>query len=202
MVAGWQSMKTGIYLGCATGLGLGLLALVHGSVESRLSGQEADALHRHLQTILPEVHSGKAFVGTKILPATGSRPGDVPVRVYPVRQDGQPVASIAETLSPEGYNGSIHLLIVIAPDGRLRGVRVLSHRETPGLGDRIEAARSDWIQGFAGRSLGDPPISRWAVRRDGGDFDQFAGATITPRAVVKAIKKTLVWFQANPDGVP
>ncbi|MBU2477868.1 MAG: RnfABCDGE type electron transport complex subunit G, partial [Gammaproteobacteria bacterium] len=82
-------------------------------------------------------------------------------------------------------------------DGTLAGVRVVSHRETPGLGDFIDAQRSDWILGFTGRSLKDPILKKWGVKRDGGEFDQFTGATITPRAVVKAVKKALLYFEHN-----
>jgi len=78
-------------------------------------------------------------------------------------------------------------------------VRVLAHRETPGLGDVIEADRSDWIRGFAGRALGDPPLSAWALRRDGGAFDQFTGATITPRAVVRAVRDWLRYFEIHRE---
>jgi Na+-translocating ferredoxin:NAD+ oxidoreductase subunit G len=79
------------------------------------------------------------------------------------------------------------------------GMRVLEHRETPGLGDVIEERRSDWIRGFDGRSLGDPPPDRWAVRRDGGDFDQFTGATVTPRAIVSAVRKALIYAERHRD---
>lgn len=192
-------MRAGIQLGCATGLGLGLLTLIHGCTEPLVSRRETNALIQHIQTVLPEEMPGNDWVNREMQSSADLKPGDAPVWVYPVRHGQQPVALIAETISYEGYNGPIHLLIVIAADGRLRGVRVISHRETPGLGDRIDLTRSDWMQGFAGRSLSDPPASRWTVKRDGGDFDQFAGATITPRAVVKAVKKTLIWFQANQD---
>ena len=106
-----------------------------------------------------------------------------------------------ETVAPDGYNGSIRLLVAINLDSTLAGVRVVQHRETPGLGDAIDAQRSDWILGFDGKSLTTPPRKDWKVKRDGGDFDQFTGATITPRAVVKAVKKALLYFQANGHGL-
>jgi electron transport complex protein RnfG len=85
----------------------------------------------------------------------------------------------------------------VAPDGKLLGVRVVSHAETPGLGDKLELAKSDWILSFTGRSLDDPPPKGWAVKKDGGEFDQWTGATITPSAVVKAVKRGLEFFAAH-----
>ncbi len=101
--------------------------------------------------------------------------------------------------APDGYNGRIRLLVGIGFDGRVSGVRVTGHNETPGLGDAVEAEKSDWILGFKGRSLTDPPPERWAVRKDGGDFDQFTGATITPRAVVRAVRQALAYYDAHRD---
>jgi electron transport complex protein RnfG len=89
------------------------------------------------------------------------------------------------------------LLVAVDAGGRLLGVRVLAHRETPGLGDLIEERRSGWIHGFDGRSLGDPPAARWQVRKDGGDFDQFTGATITPRAIVRAVRGALEYVDRH-----
>ena len=104
---------------------------------------------------------------------------------------GQPSAVILQATAPDGYSGSIFLLIGVLADGRLAGVRVIGHKETPGLGDKIELAKSPWIRSFDGTSLSDPDEAGWAVKKDGGQFDQFAGATITPRAVVKAVHKAL-----------
>ncbi len=103
----------------------------------------------------------------------------------------------SRTVAPDGYAGSIRLLVGIGADGRLLGVRVVAHRETPGLGDAIDERKSTWIDGFKGRSLGDPALERWHVKKDGGDFDQFTGATVTPRAVVGAVLDALLYFEAN-----
>ena len=97
----------------------------------------------------------------------------------------------------DGYAGAIRLLIGIDVDGAVTGVHVLGHRETPGLGDRIETSKSDWVRQFDGRSLGDPVMNGWKIKRDGGQFDQLTGASVTPRAVVKAILQTLQYFEAN-----
>ena len=97
---------------------------------------------------------------------------DGPVSVYRVFANEQPVAALFVVSARDGFTGPIKLLVGVAASGALTGVRVLEHKETPGLGDLIESSRSDWILQFSGRSLGDPDVSRWAIRRDGGDFDQ------------------------------
>lgn len=118
-----------------------------------------------------------------------------PVTLYRARQAGQPVAAVLTPVAPDGYNGAIHLLVGINYNGTLLGVRVISHQETPGLGDYIETRRSNWILAFKGRSLTNPNESGWGVKRDGGVFDQVTGATVTPRAVVKAVHKALWFYQ-------
>ncbi len=112
------------------------------------------------------------------------------VEVYPARLAGQ-LSAMAFRVSTIGYGGAITQLIALDRDGRILGVRVLSHKETPGLADKIEVAKHDWITRFDGLSLGNPPLEQWKVKKDGGQFDQFAGATITPRAVVKGIVQAL-----------
>ena len=121
--------------------------------------------------------------------------------MYRARKAGQPVALVITPVAPDGYSGIIKLLVGINVDGTLNGVRVVTHRETPGLGDAIDEKRSDWIHLFDNRSLLDPPLERWAVRKDGGDFDQLTGATITPRAVVKAVRQTLLYYRDNQDAL-
>lgn len=124
---------------------------------------------------------------------------DEPLTAWRARRDGQPVAVVFPVVAPDGYSGAIRLLVGITPEGRLTGVRVLEHRETPGLGDAIEIRRSDWIRQFTGLSLDHPPRADWAVTADGGVFDAFAGATVTPRAVVEAIERALVFFQVHRE---
>ncbi|PWQ92427.1 electron transport complex subunit RsxG [Leucothrix pacifica] len=110
---------------------------------------------------------------------------------YTASKSGTAIADIYEVTSLQGYSGPISLVIGINADNSLRGVRVISHKETPGLGDKIETSKDDWILQFAGKSLQNPELNRWKVRKDGGDFDQFTGATITPRAVVNAVREVL-----------
>jgi electron transport complex protein RnfG len=106
---------------------------------------------------------------------------------------------VLEPVAPDGYAGAIRLLIAIAPDGTILGVCALSHRETPGLGDFIDTRKSDWMQRFTGKSAGNPAAARWRVRKDGGDFDQYTGATITSRAVVGTVGRTLQFFAHHRD---
>ncbi|MFA9459672.1 electron transport complex subunit RsxG [Thiohalorhabdus methylotrophus] len=117
-----------------------------------------------------------------------------PITVYRARKDGEPSAVAFRTIAPDGYNGRIELLVAIWADGSLAGVRAISHAETPGLGDRIETAKSDWIRQFSGHSLGTPPAGEWKVEKDNGAFDQMTGATITSRAVVEAVRKALEFY--------
>ena len=119
--------------------------------------------------------------------------------MYRARLRGEPVAAIFRSIAPDGYSGKIHLLVGVYIDGSLAGVRVVKHAETPGLGDAVEIRKSSWIEDFAGKSLTNPSQDRWRVKRDGGDFDQFTGATITPRAVVAAVRNTLLYYQQNTD---
>ena len=106
---------------------------------------------------------------------------------------------ILPAIAPDGYTTNIDMLVGIKTDGSLAGVRVVAHRETPGLGDKIDTRKSDWIHSFVGKSLTNTHSEAWAVKKDGGEFDQFTGATITPRAVVNAVHNTLLFYQNNQD---
>lgn len=123
------------------------------------------------------------------------------VNIYRARKDNKNIAVIINSIAPDGYSGAIELLIAIYADGTLAGVRVVHHKETPGLGDAIEETRTDWITKFKGRSLSNPEKKGWAVKRDGGKFDQFTGATITPRSIVKAVYKTLIFYKQNSESL-
>lgn len=122
-----------------------------------------------------------------------------PVTIYRARKNNKPVAVIINSIAPDGYNGNIELLVAINYNGALAGVRVVHHKETPGLGDAIDESRSDWITKFNQLSLTNPEKKGWAVKRDGGEFDQFTGATITPRAIVKAVYNTLRYYKKHRD---
>lgn len=119
------------------------------------------------------------------------------VDVYRAYKDNKPVAAIIQAIAPDGYSGSIFLLVGVNLDGTLGGVRVTEHKETPGLGDEIDQKKSDWVDGFKQKSLSNPKPKGWKVKKDGGVFDQFSGATISPRAVVKAVYKALQFYKNN-----
>lgn len=124
---------------------------------------------------------------------------EAPSTIYRARRDGEPVALLADVTTTAGYSGPIRLIVGLEPGGEIIGVRVVSQRETPGLGDRIERQRSDWIEQFAGRSLGDPPAASWKPDRRGGEFDTLTSATITSAAVTETIRRVLEWHAANAE---
>jgi Na+-translocating ferredoxin:NAD+ oxidoreductase subunit G len=117
------------------------------------------------------------------------------------RINNAPAAVILEAIAHDGYSGDIKLLIAIKYTGEISGVRVLTHKETPGLGDYIDIAKDDWIKLFDGESITKTESEKWAVKKDNGQFDYMAGATITPRAVVKAVHQSLQYFEANKDAL-
>jgi len=180
--------------------GSGLVAVTHDGTAARIADNQRRALLKSLNELVPAAaYDNDIYTDILYVHDTELLGSDEPVPVYRARKGGWPVAAVLAPLAPDGYNGNIKLLVAIKLDGSLAGVRVLQHLETPGLGDQIEADRSDWILGFAGKSLGKPAPDQWKVRRDGGAFDQFTGATITPRAVVKAVKKALLYYKAHGD---
>ena len=117
--------------------------------------------------------------------------------LFVASRNGEAVAFIIPSVAPDGYSGAITLFTGVNTDGSVAGVRVISHNETPGLGDKVDLKKSAWILSFNGTSLREPKPEQWGVKRDGGAFDQFTGATITPRAVTRSVYQTLVYFQAN-----
>ncbi|MFW5909876.1 MAG: electron transport complex subunit RsxG [Thiohalospira sp.] len=177
-------------------VGTGLVALTHEATDERITENRRAATLETFHELIPEERYDNDPVADAITvtapEALGSKD---PLTVYRARRDGEPVAAVLTAVAPDGYGGPIRLLVAVNRDGTLAGVRVVNHSETPGLGDAIEADRSDWIQDFVGRSLGDPPREDWRVEKDGGVFDQFTGATITPRAVVAAVRRALTYFE-------
>lgn len=180
--------------------GAGLVAWTEQLTRERIEANERDYLLRTLDDVVPRsAYDNDMFEDTIRVRDAELLGTPEPVTVYRARRDGAPVAVILNTVAPDGYSGRIRLLVGISAEGVITGVRVVSHKETPGLGDAIEAERSDWILSFDGRSLEDPPAARWAVRKDGGVFDALTGATITPRAVVKAVRNALLYFDAHRE---
>jgi electron transport complex protein RnfG len=187
-------------LAVAATAAVAVLALVHERAAPQIEASRRAEQLRQLTALL----GGAAYDNDPLADTVSVRDPellgtDEPLTAHRVRLGGAPVAVLLNVVAPDGYAGAIRLLVAIDPQGRLLGVRVLEHHETPGLGDLLEERRSGWIHGFDGRALGDPPIERWAVRKDGGDFDQFTGATVTPRAVVRSVRNALVYFSRHRD---
>lgn len=122
-----------------------------------------------------------------------------PGKIHIAKKQGIVTGFIIPTRAPDGYAGSIMSIVGVDTKGKILGVRILQHQETPGLGDKVDTKKSDWVFSFNGKSLDITPANAWAVKKDKGEFDQFTGATITPRAVVKSIHNALVFFQENPQ---
>ena len=191
-------LRSGLLLGLIALLGTALLAGVNELTHERIAEQEKRRILQQLNAILPVASYNNNLLEDVIeITDEASFHHPAPVTVYRARKDDQPVAVLMAVTAPDGYNGAIRLLAGFDHSGTVLGVRVVAHRETPGLGDPIEVEKSDWILSFMSKSLLDPQAEGWAVKRDGGEFDQFTGATISPRAVVKAVHNALVYFDAN-----
>ncbi|HRQ65919.1 MAG TPA: electron transport complex subunit RsxG [Xanthomonadaceae bacterium] len=186
-------------LGVAGLLAAALLAGVWALTRERIAEEERRVELLAMAMVLPPALYDNDPLGDTLRVCAGDDLGPGAHTVYRARRGGEPVALAITATAPDGYSGRIELLIGLDIDGRVLGVRVVRHRETPGLGDAIEAEKSDWIERFHGLFLGEPPVERWKVRRDGGDFDQFAGATVSPRAVVGALRRALE-FHAREGG--
>lgn len=194
-------ITAGIMLGF-TVIGTALLAYIHGTTREPIARSEAAARMALFRQILPEaMHDNDLLRDTLKIAPDGELNNRDDTLAYRARLNGQPLAVILEAVAPDGYSGDIKLLVAIRADGEISGVRVLAHKETPGLGDYIDIARDNWIKNFDGQSLAKTDSRGWQVKKDGGRFDHMAGATITPRAVVKAVHKTLQYFAAHRDEI-
>jgi electron transport complex protein RnfG len=193
-------LRAALTLALFAAAGVSLVALTQAGTRERIAEVERQALLRNLHTVVdPSTHDNDPTMDLIEVQDLGLLGSEAPVTVYRARRAGAPVAAVLMPTAPDGYAGRIRLMVAVAYDGTIAGVRVLAHQETPGLGDLIDAKRSDWITRFSGRSLGDPRREDWKVKRDGGVFDQFTGATVTPRAVVKAVRNALEFFEAHRD---
>ena len=190
-------LRNALILGLFAVATVGLVAVTQQGTAARIQTAEREAQVRALAEILPAGSYDNHLLDNSLQLSDPLLGSDKPLPAYLALKNGQPTAIILQAIAPDGYSGSIRLLVGIRADGRLAGVRVLSHKETPGLGDKIELAKTRWVLAFDGKSLHDPDESGWAVKKDKGDFDQFAGATITPRAVVKAVHHALQYFDKH-----
>lgn len=182
-----------------------IVGLVNELTKDRIKAQAQQQLLNTLHSIIEpsrynnDITQDCVIINSSLLGGSknGSNNKQTNQTAYIARNNSTPIAIAITSTAPDGYNGNIELIVAINMDNSISGVRVLKHQETPGLGDKVELRKSDWITSFEGKELLSENDSRWAVVKDGGMFDQFTGATITPRAIVKAVKNTLIYFKEN-----
>ena len=179
----------------------GAVALTHNLTAQRISDQEKKQLAEQLQQVLDAHHYDNQLYKDCVIitdERLGPRPEQIIYRAY---KSDKPYALVMRHVTPSGYSGDINLLTAVFANGEIAGVRVTKHEETPGLGDKVEVKKSDWITLFKGQTVLGEDDNRWAVKKDGGQFDQFTGATITPRAVVGSVKQAVLFAQAEFDNL-
>lgn len=194
--------KSGITLAVIAAVCTALVALTWQLTEQRIEDNRTAWLERSLEPALAGLFFDSPVTESMLtIPQPHELPGTEAAIVYRIYAGDEPVAALFVVTARDGYAGPIRLLIGVAMDATVTGVRVLEHRETPGLGDRIETGKSDWVLQFDGNSLRDPQPERWKIKGDGGAFDQLTGASITPRSIIKAIKTTLMYFELHRDAL-
>ncbi|QQK60310.1 electron transport complex subunit RsxG [Shewanella sp. LC6] len=187
-------IKNGLLLALFALLCTGLVAVVNQQTFDEIKLQQQKELMGILHQLIPDdLHDNELTAQCTLLQNREALGTDDAMPAYIATAAGKPVAIALEAIAPDGYNGNIKLIVGINTQGEVLGVRTLSHQETPGLGDKIELRKSDWVTKFVGKVLTSEDDKQWQVQKDGGDFDQFTGATITPRAYVKAVKRA-VWY--------
>jgi electron transport complex protein RnfG len=190
--------RNALILGAFALVSIGLNAIFNYITEDKIKAEMQAKLARTLGELVPPSRYDNDVYHDCVALEQTERPDQyLPARVYRMTKAGQPVAVVFSVTAPDGYNGRIELLMGVNYDESIAGISVIQHNETPGLGDKIEPRKSNWLQQFKGLSLTNTPAEDWKVKKDGGRFDAFTGATITPRAVLKAIARGLAFFHAN-----
>ena len=194
--------KSGVTLAVIAAFCTSLVAFTWQQTEERIEANKKAWLEKSLQPALAGLFFDSPVTESIIqIPAPHELPGNDDAIVYRVYAGDDPVAALFVVSARDGYAGPIRFLVGISMGGSITGVRILEHRETPGLGDRIDVTKSDWVLQFNGHSLQEPEPGQWSIKGDGGAFDQLTGASVTPRAVIKGIKQTLIYFDENRDEI-
>lgn len=201
-VAERSIMKTGLTLAVIAAICTALVAATHQATRERIAANEKALLEQSLQPALSGIFYDSGVSESRlVIEPPHELPGNEPAIIYRVFTEDVPVAALFAVTARDGFSGPIRILLGVEADGTVTGLRILKHRETPGLGDKIEPKRSDWVFQFEGRSLEDPSPAGWAIRVDGGEFDQLTGASVTPRAIITAMRDTLVYFESHRDEI-
>jgi electron transport complex protein RnfG len=196
------SFHTALNLAFFALIGTAILAFIYHQTHERIAQSVENEKLKLISQILPKRMYDNDMIKDKIKVEPDALLGnDEITTAYRARLNGKPSVVVLEAVAPDGYSGKIYLIVAIRENGELSGVRVVSHKETPGLGDYIDIAKSAWIKGFDGKSTAQYNEADWQVKKDGGKFDYMAGATITPRAVVKAVHKALLYFALHKDAL-
>ncbi|RLU01568.1 electron transport complex subunit RsxG [Ketobacter sp.] len=196
---GQSVTRNSIILGVFAIITTGLVVATANLTKDKIALEKQNAMKRSLLEVMPSERLDNDLLSSVVeLPASQLLGTADSRQAYVAKRDGHPTGIIFQVVAPEGYGGSINLMVGITEQGEITGVRVIPpHFETPGLGDAIDVQKSDWIMSFNGKSLANLNEKGWRVKKDGGQFDAFTGATITPRAVVDAVHKALLYFQQH-----
>ena len=194
------SMQTSLRLLMFTVVGTAALAFTFNITHDKIAAsEEAEKLNLIKQIVPQEKFDNQIMQDTLSIAADPLLGNAQPTMAYRGRLQGQPSMLVMEAIAPDGYSGKIRFIMALQYDGTISGVRVVKHKETPGLGDYIDAAKSDWIKGFNGISLTNRADKDWKVKKDGGQFDYMTGATISPRAMIKAVHKASQYYAQYRD---
>lgn len=192
--------KNALQLGFVAALCVAILGLTNKLTQPRIQQQTQLSKINMLLEVAPEITDGPRLLADCVMLTNREYLGrNTPQALYRWRENDAVTAYILETTAPDGYSGNIDIIAAVRPDGTVIGSRVLNHMETPGLGDKIERRRSDWILSFNERPVTAQNAKEWAVKKEGGQFDQFTGATITPRAVINAVRRASLYVTQHPE---
>ena len=197
---GKATLRTALNLLFFTVLGTAILAFTYNLTHELIAQSEETAKLKLINQIAPQVlYDNDLIKDTVNLPANAQLGTENDTIAYRGRLQGQPSIIVLEAIAPDGYSGKIAMIVAITNAGAISGVRVVTHKETPGLGDYIDIAKNSWIRLFAGASHQRYPEENWKVKKDGGQFDYMTGATISPRAMIKAVHKASQYYAQHRD---